>query len=204
MVKVAYLDEEQGWQSSFYDSFSNKYDLIIPEFLPQNVEDIWGEVRDSQIVIIDYRLNEDGKVSYTGDDVVREIRKHNRHLPVLIITSFEDNAIQECQETQAIRGKEMMNDAGLREKLSHIIDSAVAQYERKKRKSENCISDIQMKIEKGEDLTPQEESDRYDSEIFLAELDMDSSLRANLLNKGTSKELEEMISLARKIVENHK
>ena len=55
----------------------------------------------------------------------------------------------------------------------------------------------------GEKLTSQEESDKYDSEVYLAELDMDSSLRANLINRGTSKELEEMISLAHKIIEKH-
>lgn len=35
MIKVAYLDEEQGWQSSFYATFSKEYDLLIPENLPK-------------------------------------------------------------------------------------------------------------------------------------------------------------------------
>jgi hypothetical protein len=38
----------------------------------------------------------------------------------------------------------------------------------------------------------------------LSELDLDSSARANLINTGTSKELKEMLSLARTIVSNHR
>ncbi len=203
MIKVAYLDEEQGWQSSFYATFSKEYDLLIPENLPPKIEDIWEFIREAQIVLIDYRLNEDGVVSYTGDDVAKEIHKHNRHLPILIITSYEDNAIQECIETQAIRGKEMINDTSSREKLCHIINSAVSNYERKKAESEKCIKVFQEKIEKGKNLSLQEESEKYDAELYLAELDMDTMYRANLINSRTSKKLEEMISLAREIVNKH-
>ena len=103
MIKVVFLDEEQGWQSSFYNSFSEKYEIIIPDTLPKNIEDIWELIRDSQIAVVDYRLNGDGNISYTGDAVAREIHKHNKHFPVLILTSYEDNAIQECIETQSIR-----------------------------------------------------------------------------------------------------
>ncbi|QUB67592.1 hypothetical protein J5A68_05980 [Prevotella melaninogenica] len=203
MIKVVFLDEEQGWQSSFYNSFSEKYEIIIPDTLPKNIEDIWELIRDSQIAVVDYRLNGDGTISYTGDAVAREIHKHNKHFPVLILTSYEDNAIQECIETQSIRGKEMITEPSLQEKLCSIINSSVGMYERKKAASEKCIKDLQEKINNGEKLTSQEESDKYDSEVYLAELDMDSSLRANLINRGTSKELEEMISLAHKIIEKH-
>ena len=203
MIKVVFLDEEQGWQSSFYNSFSEKYEIIIPDTLPNNIEDIWELIRDSQIAVVDYRLNGDGTISYTGDAVAREIHKHNKHFPVLILTSYEDNAIQECIETQSIRGKEMITEPSLQEKLCYIINSSVCMYERKKAASEKCIKDLQEKINNGEKLTSQEESDKYDSEVYLAELDMDSSLRANLINRGTSKELEEMISLAHKIIGKH-
>ena len=115
------------------------YNIYIPEVLPQNVTDIWGEVCNSQVAVIDYRLNESGQVAYTGDDVVREIHKHNRHFPVIIITSYEDNAIQECTEVQTIRGKEMFNSAEELKKLCHMIDSAAAIYEKKKTETEDVI-----------------------------------------------------------------
>ena len=203
MIKVYYLDEEQGWHSTVHEVLSKKFDLSIPEKLPENEEDVWPLVKDAQIVIADYRLNGDGVLSYTGDDVAKVIHRHNKHLPVFIITSFEDNAIQECTETQIIRGKEMFTTPALLDKLCLMIDAAVNRYNRQKQESETCIKKLLAKIKSGALLSPAEESERFDAELYLSELDMDSSLRANLMNKGTLNELEEMILLARKIVANH-
>lgn len=204
MIKLLYLDEEQGWQSTFHTKFTKKYDLSIPEFMPQNIDDIWPMVGEAQVVITDYRLNGNGDVAYTGDDVARMIHRHNKHLPVFIITSYEDNAIQECTETQIIRGKEMFTDFKLLDKLCLMIEAAVSRYDREKFKCESCIRAFQEKIERGEVLTPQEDADRFDAELYLSELDLDSSCRSNLMTRGTFKEIEEMISLARAIVANHK
>jgi len=203
MTKIIYLDEEMGWQSTVYEALSEKYEIEIPENLPHDISDIWKLIRDAQVAIIDYRLNGDNNVSYTGDDVAREIHKHNKHFPIFIITSFEDNAIQECTEVQSIRGKEMFTTPDSLLKLNHMIDSAVTIYEAKKASCEECICMCQEKIARGESLTAVEEADRFDAELYLSELDLDSSVRASLISTGTSKDLEEMLALARSIVSNY-
>ena len=131
MIKLIYLDEEQGWHSTVHEALADKFDLDIPESLPHNIEDIWPLVKESQIVIADYRLNGDGILPYTGDDAAKVIHKHNKHLPIFIITSFEDNAIQECTETQIIRGKEMFTSPALLNKLCLMIKAAVNRYNSK-------------------------------------------------------------------------
>ncbi|MDD7304012.1 MAG: hypothetical protein PUG76_05705 [Prevotellaceae bacterium] len=203
MIKVLYLDEEQGWHSTVYEKLSGRFELEIPESLPHNVEDVWPIVGDSQIVIADYRLNGDGVLSYTGDDVAKVIHKHNKHLPVFIITSFEDNAIQECTETQIIRGKEMFTTPALLGKLCLMIEAAVNRYDNQKRDRETRIQKLLTKIKAGDTLTPIEEAERFDAELYLSELDMDSALRANLMTQGSFNEIKELISLAKKIVDNH-
>lgn len=203
MIKVVYIDEEAGWQSTAHAALSDKYDMYIPETLPQKVADIWNEVRDSQVAVIDYRLNESGQVAYTGDDVVREIHKHNKYFPAIIITSYEDNAIQECTAIQTIRGKELFNSSEDLKKLCHMIDSAAAIYDKRKKISEDTICAIQEKIVAGETLTEKEEADRYDAEQYLSELDLDSSARGILINTKTLKDIDEMLSLARTIVAKH-
>lgn len=203
MTRVVYIDEETGWQSTVHAALSEKYEIEIPENLPRDISDIWELVRDAQVAIIDYRLNGDNIVSYTGDDVAREIHKHNKHFPIFIITSFEDNAIQECTEVQSIRGKEMFTTPESLVKLNHMIDSAVSIYDKKKASCEDYIRMCQEKIAKGESLTEPEEANRFDAELYLSELDLDSSVRANLINAKTSKSLEEMLELARDIVSNY-
>ena len=204
MIKIVYLDEEAGWQSTVYAVLSSKYEVHIPESLPHDVSQIWDEICDSQLAIVDFRLNGDGKLSYTGDDVAREIHKHNKHMPIFIITSFEDNAIQECTEIQFIRGKELFTDPKQESKLFNMIDSAVSIYERRKADCEYYIAYCQEKFAKGEPLTTKEEADKFDAELYISELDLDSSARSNLITTSSSKELEELLSLARTIVANHK
>ena len=201
MIKIAYIDEEAGWQSIAYSALSDKYEMLIPEGMPQNISEIWAEVQETQIAIIDYRLNGNGLVAYTGDDVAREIHKHNKHFPVIIITSFEDNAIQESTEVQVIRGKDMLTSPEMIQRLSYMIDSAVSSYDRRKKESEECILRCQEKVATGTLLTRDEESDRFNAELYISELDLDSSLRQNLIfSPGTLKSLEEMLTLARQIV----
>lgn len=203
MTRIVYIDEETGWQSLVNAALSEKYEVHIPEVLPRNVSDIWGEIRDSQVAIIDFRLNESGQVAYTGDDVAKEIHKHNRHFPIFIITSYEDNAIQECTEIQSIRGKEMFTDPDSLLMLNHMIDSAVSIYDAKKLSKENIIRKCQDKIANGEPLTDLEEADKFDAELYLSELDLDSSARANLITSRSTKDLEEMLDLARNIVSKY-
>ncbi len=203
MTRIVYIDEETGWQSLVNAALSEKYEVHIPEVLPRNVSDIWGEIRDSQVAIIDFRLNESGQVAYTGDDVAKEIHKHNRHFPIFIITSYEDNAIQECTEIQSIRGKEMFTNPNSLQMLNHMIDSAVSIYDAKKLSKENIIRKCQDKIANGESLTDLEEADKFDAELYLSELDLDSSARANLITSRSTKDLEEMLDLARNIVSKY-
>lgn len=202
MIKVIYIDEEVGWQSIAYSALSENYDLYIPEELPQNISDLWDDIKECQIAILDYRLNGNGVLAYTGDDVVRMIHEHNKHFPAIIITSFEDNAIQECTEIQLIRDKGMLNEG--RERLFHMIDSAVTIYDRKKSENEACIRKYQDKIASGEKLSSKEEADRFDAELYISELDLDSSMRGNLITANTISSLEELLSMARIIVEKHR
>lgn len=203
MKKIVYIDEEQGWHSTVYAALSEKYELHIPEILPHDVSKIWDDIRDCQVAIIDFRLNENGNVAYTGDDVAKEIYKHNKHLPLFIITSYEDNAIQECTGTQSIRGKEMFTDPEQLVKLCHMIDSAISIYDKKKASYEGYILHCQEKLAAGTSLTAEEEANKFDAELYLSELNLDSTARACLINNGTSKNLAEMLELARTIVSNH-
>lgn len=202
MIRLLYLDEEQGWQSTFHASFKTKYRLNIPEFMPKDISDIWSMVGDAQIVITDYRLNGNGDVAYTGDDVARMIHSHNKHLPVFIITSYEDNAIQECTEVQLIRGKEMFTNPELQKKLDLMINAAVNVYDTRKKAMEDCIKKFQEKISHGDILSIDEEADKFDAELYLSGLDVDSSARANMITGATAMTIDNLLEMAKSITVN--
>lgn len=201
MIKVAYIDTDIGWQSIVFETLTDKYLLSIPEILPRNISDIWEEVCDNQIALVAFCLNGNGKVSYTGDDVAREILKHNKHFPIIIITSYVDDAIRECSEVKNIWEKDLITDPEKRHRLCLLIDSVVSIYDRKKSDCETRIRACQEKLKNGEKLSPLEEKDRFEAELYLSELDLDASIRSELIATRTADALEEMLRLAREIVD---
>lgn len=205
-IRLVYLDEEQGWQSQAYAALNIDFELHIPECLPRNIECLWSEIKDfnADAILIDYRLNESGEVAYTGDEVIKEIHKHNKHLPMFIITSYEDNALIECKEAQIIRGKELLADADKVIKLKHIITASVNKYNARKLSAEDVIISLQTKVQKGESLSNDDETNKFDAELYLSELDLDSNVRANLITSKSNRDIEDMLNMAKVLIEMHK
>ncbi len=205
-IRLVYLDEEESWQSQAHSVLKNDFQLHIPQYLPHNIEDICQDIFefDAQAVLIDYRLNDTGKVSYTGDDVIYEIHRHNKHLPMFIITSYEDNALKECKEAQIIRGKELFTDAKQYEKLKSIIKANVNNYNKRKELAENTIKKLQDKVSNGESMTSKESADKFEAELYLSELDLDNSIRFDLITSKSNDTLEELLKVAKSIVDLHK
>lgn len=205
-IRLVYLDEEESWQSQAHSVLKNDFQLHIPQYIPHNIKDIYQDISDfdAQAVLIDYRLNDTGKVSYTGDDVIQELHRHNKHLPMFIITSYEDNALKECKEAQIIRGKELFTDAKQYEKLKSIITANVNNYNKRKELAENTIKKLQDKVSNGENLTSEESAAKFEAELYLSELDLDNSVRFDLITSKSNDTLEELLKVAKSIVNLHK
>ena len=205
-IRLVYLDEEQGWQSLAHAVLNNDFDLYIPEKLPQNLEELWPDIKEfnADAILIDYRLNESGEVAYTGDEVIKEIHKHNKHLPMFIITSYEDNALIECIEAQIIRGKELLAESNKFIKLKNIIIAGVNKYQYHKSIAEATIIALQEKTQKGESWSKNDENKKFEAELYLSELDLDSNVRADFITSKCNKNIEEMLDLARQLIKEHK
>lgn len=205
-IRLIYWDEEPSWQSQVHAALNEYFELIIPEELPLDLQSLWSTVLEygAQAILVDYRLNGSGIVSYTGDEVIREIHRHNKHLPAFIITSFEENAIVECREAQIIRGKELITKADETSKLVNIITSGVNRYETQKNSAEGVLIRLEDKLSKGISLSDSDELNKFEAEMYLAELDMDSGARNQMITIGSERNLIEMLALAREIVDLHK
>lgn len=205
-IRLIYWDEEPSWQSQVHAALNEYFELIIPEELPLDLQSLWNTVLEygAQAILVDYRLNGSGIVSYTGDEVIREIHRHNKHLPAFIITSFEENAIVECREAQIIRGKELITKADETSKLVNIITSGVNRYEIQKNSAEGVLIRLEDKLSKGISLSDSDELNKFEAEMYLAELDMDSGARNQMITIGSERNLIEMLALAREIVDLHK
>ena len=154
MIRLTYLDEEEAWQSTAHSRLKNDFTLQIPMELPKNIEDLWPMITEfaPQAILIDYRLNEAGKLSYTGDEVIK----------------YEDDALIKCEEAQVIRSKDILTNPDMFVKLQNIITAGVNNYNRRKSLAENTIRTLQEKIVDGKELTDTECQDKFDAELYLS------------------------------------
>ena len=199
LFTIGYLDEEEQWKLMFRNSLKSDFNIVLLD-LPEKASDIWQIVEEKKLdaLGVDFRLFESGKVSYNGNDIVKEVIRHNLHLPVFIITSYEGDAVELCEDIFIVRGKEMLT-----EKLSlfkKMVLRAVNTYSHQISDANAIILEINRKLEKGMVLTVDEEEKRFNAERFLAELNLSDSFDTNMLTSAYSTQLQSLLDAANKIV----
>ena len=123
---------------------------------------------------------------------------------MFIITSYEDNAIIECKEADIIRGKELLADADKVVKLKNIIIASVNKYKARKSSAEDVLISLQAKVQKGEILSNDDEGNKFNAELYLSELDLDSNVRTDLITSKSNRDIEDILNMAKELIEMHK
>ena len=203
LYTIGYLDEEEQWKLMFRNSLKSDFNIVLLD-LPEKASDIWQNVKEENLdaLIVDFRLFESGKVTYNGNDVVKAIRCHNLHLPMFVITSYEDNAIELCEDVYIVRSKDMLTDTQRLSLLKKLFSRAINAYNHQILDANETILEINRKLEKEGILSSDEEEKRFRAERFLAELNMPDSFESNMLTSAYSTQLQSLIDAANKIVDS--
>ena len=203
LFTIGYLDEEEQWKLMFSNSLKSDFNIVLLD-LPEKASDIWQIVKEENLdaLIVDFRLFESGKVTYNGNDVVKAIRCHNLHLPMFVITSYEDNAIELCEDVYIVRSKDMLTDTQRLSLLKKLFSRAINAYNHQILDANETILEINRKLESEEALSFDEEEKRFKAERFLAELNMPDSFESNMLTSAYSTQLQSLIDAANKIVDS--
>jgi hypothetical protein len=205
--KIGYLDEEENWKALVRSKLKDDFCLDLID-IPIALDEIWPYITDNALdaLIVDFRLYESGKVSYDGGKVVQEIMKHNTHFPIFIITSYEENALADCENVLIIHGKELFTD-GYDSQLNTFkirLKSVIRIYKAKVEESKKILLELGKKERKNVAITSEDDANRFNAELFLSEIDKDDATPPNLYSIGYSTQLREMLSTAKEIVEKLK
>lgn len=203
LFTIGYLDEEEQWKLMFRNSLKSDFNIVLFD-LPEKASDIWKIVEEENLdaLIVDFRLFESGIVIYNGNDVVKDIRSHNLHLPMFVITSYEDNAIELCEDVYIVRGKDMLTDTQKMSLFKKMLSRAINTYNHQILEANKTVLEINRKLEKGMSLSAEEEEKRFRAERFLAELNIPDSFDSNMLTSAYSSQLQSLIDAANKIVDS--
>lgn len=202
---IGYLDEEELWQAQAIRRFGKEFNIKLIE-VPIALSGIWPFIVDHELdaLIVDFRLFESGKVTYDGAQVVSEIIKHNEHFPMFIMTSYENNAVEQSENVLIIRGKDVLTNDELFEKFTLVLKTSISSYRKKIEKAKTTLLEIEQKILAGEETTPSDDVARFRAELFLSEIDKDNAMPINFNSMGHSQQMKEMLDMTKNLVEKLK
>jgi len=207
--KIAYIDEDDGWLNTFYQTFKNDFYVIkikinsdtteinlIQEILKQNVDG----------VISDYLLDETGDVDFNGDKVIELLTKYNPHFPIMMLTAFEQQAIDQMDNVNIINGKDIL-DGENEERLKILIAKINSNIDRYYSKIQDTKKRIEFLVQKNNDGTiePPEEEELTKLFIRMDELEPEGkTIPANLIKSEAITKLNEFVSQTKEILDELK
>lgn len=210
--RIAYIDEDKGWISTFYDTFRNDFNVIIIEVEPKSsVESILDLLFTSNIdaVVTDYLLEENAEVPFNGNKIVEEIKRIRPHFPIVMLTSYPTQAIGHTDDVHIIYSKDILtieNDKDQEELdiFKTKIQSNISNYYRK---IEDTNTRIEQLIEKrnnqGLDIPEEEELTKL--YILFDELNPEGKdLPANLIHRDSISKLNKFVNETKEILEELK
>ena len=202
---IGYLDEEESWKATVRHKLRDQFNVILIK-LEADITNIWKQILECNIdlLVVDFRLNDSGEVTYNGNDVVAEIRKHNNHFPIFIITSHESDAIEQCEDIFPIRGKDLFDEEVSGDDLTHFkesITSVIKKYRAKEADAQQTIVELNEKLYKEGTLSEADEETRFHAELYLQGINKDDNIHSRMLKKSYSSQLDQMIETAKAIAE---
>lgn len=199
MYKIGYIDEDKGWRSTFRQYLKDDFEVVLFDINEETtvetlVDDVFNQAMD--LLVIDFRLDETGLVDFNADTLVDKIQERNLYYPLIILTSFESDALDHLENANLVNGKDMLSGDNsskvtiLKQKISKIAND----YTSKLRESILELEILEKKrVEIG--LEPNEEDRFVDLNNYL---DKTTSAKGRLsrtfYSEDTNKKLDELIS----------
>ena len=160
--KIAYIDENDGWLNTFYQTFKNDFDILkIKVNEESSVDSIVELLYESELdaIVTDYLLEEEGNVSFNGNMIVDRIKSFKPHFPIIMLTSHEPQAINNMDDVHIIYGKSIL-DGESEDELALFrskIKSNISHYKSKIESTRIRIEELVEKKNKGTLESPEEE-----------------------------------------------
>jgi hypothetical protein len=210
--KIAYLDENDGWINTFYQTFKADFEVLrIKVDGNTSIDELVNLLVASELnaIVTDYLLEEEGNVSFNGNKIVEEFKKKRPHFPIIMLTSHPIQAIGHTDDVHIIYNKDVLtieneNDQDELKIFKNKIFTNITNYYKK---IDDTNTKIEYLIEKrnAEGLDIKEEEEISKLYILFDELNPEGKdLPANLINRESITKLNEFVKETKEILEELK
>ena len=207
--KVAYLDENDGWLNTFYQTFKKDFEIVLFKIdADSSIDDILKNLFSEELdaIVTDYLLEEEGNVSFNGNKIVEAVRRYKPHFPIIMLTAHESQAINHMDDVHIIYGKDIL-DGESEEELEMFkskIKSNIANYYTKITNTQKRVEELSKKKNEGHLELP-EEDELTRLLILMDELEPDGKdMPTNLTLPESISKLNEFVIQTKELIEELK
>lgn len=196
--RIGYLDEDEGYQAKFYQAFKNEFDIkILPIENINNVYDVLRFINDEEldVLVVDYRLADSGQLTFNGDSVVDLINSQKKYFPLVMLTSYAQDAIAHMEDVYIVKDKEEIESSA--NLFLKQLETAIDRYQTKIITAENKIKELSEK----KVLSIQEEEELLRLHIFMNEVDPEANqLPASLLTSSAINNISDLVKESKELL----
>ena len=196
--RIGYLDEDEGYQAKFYQAFKNEFDIkILPIENINNVYDVLRFINDEELdaLVVDYRLADSGQLTFNGDSVVDLINSQKKYFPLVMLTSYAQDAIAHMEDVYIVKDKEEIESSA--NLFLKQLETAIDRYQTKIITAENKIKELSEKTV----LSIQEEEELLRLHIFMNEVDPEANqLPASLLTSSAINNISDLVKESKELL----
>ena len=196
--RTGYLDEDEGYQAKFYQAFKNEFDIkILPIENINNVYDVLRFINDEELdaLVVDYRLADSGQLTFNGDSVVDLINSQKKYFPLVMLTSYAQDAIAHMEDVYIVKDKEEIESSA--NLFLKQLETAIDRYQTKIITAENKIKELSEK----KVLSIQEEEELLRLHIFMNEVDPEANqLPASLLTSSAINNISDLVKESKELL----
>ena len=196
--RIGYLDEDEGYQAKFYQAFKNEFDIkILPIENINNVYDVLRFINDEELdaLVVDYRLADSGQLTFNGDSVVDLINSQKKYFPLVMLTSYAQDAIAHMEDVYIVKAKEEIESSA--NLFLMQLETAIDRYQTKIITAENKIKELSEK----KVLSIQEEEELLRLHIFMNEVDPEANqLPASLLTSSAINNISDLVKESKELL----
>jgi len=205
--KIGYIDEDEGWKSTFYHAFSDDFEVVVfdlSEYITAEalLDQIFSASLD--MLVIDFLLVESGVLDFNADRIVELIQERNLYYPLIILTSNETDALDHIENVNLINGKDMLGSEGDNSKteiLKHKFTKIIESYKQKLEGSEAELSALETKRNEN-GLDPDEEDKYVELNSYLDNVSTSKGrISRTFYSEDTNKRLDDLIKKTQSIIE---
>ncbi|MEN5378771.1 hypothetical protein [Sphingobacterium kitahiroshimense] len=208
--KIAHIDESDQAINQFYHNFKSDFDIVkIKVDSDSEVHSLIEKALEKEVdaVVVDYLLIEEGEVNFNGNVLFDEFKKIRPHIPIIMLTSHEPEAIDHMKNVHIIYSKDLMDGESNVELdlLKAKIKISISNYYK-------LIDDTRLRIEAlvykrnvENGLSLLEEEDLAKSFVVMDELEPQAKgLPSHLTHPHEITKLTDFVSQTRQILEELK